>query len=105
MAALQDWMEPGRWRERATSFGPAAQVYDQVRPSYPAQAVAWALAPLGAGQHRVVDIGAGTGIMTRVIASLGHEVVAVEPDDGMRTQMAATTPSAVSVAGRAEAMP
>jgi SAM-dependent methyltransferase len=98
-------MEPGRRRERAASFGPAADLYDQVRPTYPAQAVAWALAPLGAGRWRVADIGAGTGIMTRVLLGLGRDVVAVEPDELMRARLLAATPQVEAVPGAAESMP
>lgn len=100
-----DWMEPGRWRERARSFGPAAAIYDRVRPTYPSAAVAWALAPLGRGRWRVADIGAGTGIMTRVLASMGHDAVAIEPDDQMRQRLAAATPGVEVLAGGAESLP
>jgi SAM-dependent methyltransferase len=98
-------MEPTQWRERAQSFGPAAALYDQVRPSYPAEAIRWALSPLGPGRHRVADIGAGTGILTRVLSSLGHEPVAVEPDERMRERLRATTSDVEPVNGSAEAMP
>jgi SAM-dependent methyltransferase len=98
-------MEPGRRRDRANSFGPAAALYDRVRPSYPTEAVQWALAPLGAGRARIADIGAGTGIMTRLLASLGHEVVAVEPDAQMRDVCSTATPGVSVLAGSAEAMP
>jgi SAM-dependent methyltransferase len=102
---VQGWMEPGRWRERATSFGPAATLYDLVRPTYPPAAVAWALAPLGKGRWKVADIGAGTGIMTRVLQSAGYDVVAVEPDAHMRRRLAATTPGVQVLAGGAESLP
>jgi SAM-dependent methyltransferase len=97
-------MHPDRLRERASSFGPAAALYDRVRPSYPAAAVDWALGPLGAGRWRIIDVGAGTGIMTRLILSLGHEAIAVEPDVQMRQRLAETT-AAQSVAGSAESLP
>jgi SAM-dependent methyltransferase len=100
-----DWMQPGRRRARATSFGPAATLYDQVRPTYPPAAVEWTLQPLGIGRWRVADIGAGTGIMTRVIASLGHGAVAIEPDERMRQRLAATTPGVAVIGGGAEALP
>lgn len=103
--SLQDWMDPARRDERANSFGPAAALYDQVRPDYPAEAVAWALAPLGPGPHRVVDIGAGTGIMTRRLVALGHTPVAVEPDPGMRERLAHATPGIEVIEGRAESLP
>lgn len=102
---VQDWMDPARWAERAASFGSAAQLYDQVRPPYPHEAVEWALAPLGPGHWRIADIGAGTGIMTRLLAAMGHDVVAVEPDDLMRRRLAETTPDVAAVAGRAESLP
>jgi len=102
---LQDWMEPDRWRQRGGSFGPAADLYDQVRPGYPVAAVEWALAPLGAGRWRILDIGAGTGIMTRLLVSLGHKPVAVEPDGRMRRRLAATTSAVEPLAGSAEALP
>jgi SAM-dependent methyltransferase len=97
-------MHPDRLRERASSFGPAAALYDRVRPSYPAAAVDWALGPLGAGRWRIIDVGAGTGIMTRLLLSLGHDTIAVEPDEQMRQRLADKT-AAKSVAGSAESLP
>src|SRR5882672_8580322 len=93
------------WRRRGSSFGPAAALYDRVRPTYPAKAVRWALEPLGPGSHRVADIGAGTGLLTRVVAGLGHDTIAVEPDDLMRSQLQATTQDVTVVSGRAERLP
>src|SRR5262245_18164203 len=92
-------------REDARSFGPPAFLYDRVRPSYPHEAIKWALDPLGEGRHRVADIGAGTGILTRVVIAVGHDVAAVEPDEQMRERLQHTTPAAQVVAGSAEAMP
>jgi SAM-dependent methyltransferase len=102
---IQDWMAPDRRRTRATSFGPAADLYDQVRPGYPREALKWALEPIGPGPWRVADIGAGTGIMTRLIAAEGHDVVAVEPDPEMRRRLAQTTPEVSVLAGTAESLP
>jgi SAM-dependent methyltransferase len=98
-------MDPDRWRTRANSFGPAAQLYDRIRPSYPVEAIAWALGPLGAGAHRVLDVGAGTGILTRQLVALGHTVLAVEPDNQMRERLAARSPGVTILAGSAEAIP
>jgi SAM-dependent methyltransferase len=98
-------MDTDRWRQRATSFGPAAELYDQIRPGYPVSALAWALAPLGAGSWRIGDIGAGTGIMTRVILAAGHEAIAVEPDAQMRQWLARATPTATAIDGSAESIP
>jgi len=87
---------------RGLSFGPAADLYDAIRPSYPAAALEWAL---GAPPRRVVDLGAGTGILTRALLGLGYQVVPVEPDEAMCAKLAARTPGAVPLAGRAEAVP
>lgn len=62
-------------------FGEAADLYNKVRPGYPAAALRWAL---GIPPTRVLDLGAGTGILTRALAGLGYECVAVEPDPRMR---------------------
>src|SRR2546423_5284769 len=84
------------------SFGPAADLYDQIRPTYPRAALEWALGP---GPCRVVDLGAGTGILTRVVQQLGHDVLPVEPDDAMRARLAQSTPGVTPLAGGAERIP
>ena len=88
--------------ERALSFGAAAARYDRHRPSYPEAALRWAL---GDRPLRVVDLGAGTGILARVLARLGHEVIPVEPDEAMRAQFVQATPGLAPLAGRAEEIP
>src|SRR5579859_8118452 len=87
---------------RGLSFGPAADLYDSVRPAYPREAVEWAL---GTPPLRVVDLGAGTGILTRVLLGIGYEVLPVEPDPAMRAKLAATTPGVEPLDGRAESIP
>ena len=86
----------------ARSFGAAAHRYDRYRPGYPAEAVTWAL---GERARRVVDLGAGTGILSRVLRRLGHEVVAVEPDDQMRAYLAGASLGITALAGAAERIP
>ncbi len=56
---------------------------------------------------RVVDIGAGTGKLTRLLLAAGLDVVAVEPNESMRT-IAAQIPlncDAKWICGRAERLP
>ncbi|GIG62326.1 type 11 methyltransferase [Longispora fulva] len=84
------------------SFGAAATDYDTHRPSYPAEALRWLL---GERPLRVVDLGAGTGLLTRVLVALGHEVLPVEPDPGMRARLDAATPGVTSLDGSAEHIP
>ena len=90
------------------SFGAAADLYDRIRPSYPAEAVTWALSGAAAPVDpslRVVDLGAGTGILTRVLCGLGLAPVPVEPDAAMRDRLARTTPGVIALAGTAETIP
>ena len=89
--------------QRRLSFGTAAAAYDLFRPSYPTTAPQWAL---GAEPLTVLEIGAGTGLMTRVLLTMGHRVIAVEPDDGMRAQLALTRSDRLDTRpGSAEELP
>src|ERR1043165_5770580 len=86
----------------ATSFGPVAAVYERGRPPYPSAALDWLLP---AGTSHVVDVGAGTGKLTRQIRDRGLQVTAVEPSDGMRAELRRVLPDVPVLAGTAEALP
>ncbi len=86
----------------ATSFGPAADIYERGRPGYPAAALDWLLPP---HRPRVVDLGAGTGKLTRQIRDRGLQVTAVDPSDGMLAQLRRSVPGVEAVLGSAEALP
>lgn len=90
--------------ERALSFGTEATTYDGARPEYPAAAVAWLLKDI-AQPARVADIGAGTGKLTRVLASQGAEVTAVDPDPGMLDHLREVLPGVAAAVGRGEDIP
>ena len=67
------------------TFGSVAAEYERARPEYSREAVLRAAAELGLGSDaRVLDLGAGTGKLTRLLRERFAHVVAVEPDDGMR---------------------
>ncbi len=61
-----------------TAFAEVAGAYERGRPEYPEDAVRWLA---GDEPHDVVDLGAGTGKLTRALVALGHRVTAVEPLD------------------------
>jgi SAM-dependent methyltransferase len=66
----------------------AAAQYAQHRPGYAEAAIRWCLAPVsGAQAVRMVNLGAGTGILTGALARLGADVVAVEPDQAMLAEL------------------
>jgi SAM-dependent methyltransferase len=85
-----------------TAFAEVAAAYERGRPGYPPGAVRWMV---GDALVDVVDLGAGTGKLTRAIVALGHRVVAVEPLDEMRAHLEAAVPEARAVSGKAESMP
>lgn len=87
--------------EMARSFGAAAESYETGRPEYPREAVAWLLEPVGP-RPRVADVGAGTGKLTRVVKSLGAEVIAVEPDAEMLDALRSAVPGVETLIGTAE---
>ena len=76
--------------------------YDRYRPPPPPEALDW-LIPRGA--TAVLDLAAGTGAVTRLLAGRAEQVFAVEPDDRMRAVLAARCPEAVALAGRGEDIP
>jgi ubiquinone/menaquinone biosynthesis C-methylase UbiE len=88
--------------ERARSFGAAADAYERARPSYPDEAVDWLLPP---GANTVLDLGAGTGKLTRAQVARGLDVIAVEPIDEMRATLEATLPEVHALKGTAEEIP
>ena len=63
-------------RARATSFGADVAAYEQGRPEYVDEHVAWLLEGVAG---RVLDLAAGSGKLTRAVARLGFDVVAVDP--------------------------
>lgn len=65
---------------RAGAFGDDAAQYDRARPSYPAALVDDLMAD---SPVRVVDVGCGTGIASRLFVARGCEVIGVEADARM----------------------
>lgn len=94
--------------DMATSFGAAAAAYEQGRPEYPADAVAWLLEGTPP-RPRVADVGAGTGKLTRVVAGLqadrGGSLIAVDPDAAMLAALRRSLPGVETRVGTAEALP
>ncbi|MFI9780008.1 class I SAM-dependent methyltransferase [Streptomyces sp. NPDC051956] len=87
----------------SSSFGAAAPAYAEHRPDYAQAAVRWALEP--APGLRVLDLGAGTGKLTAALVALGAEVIAVEPDPAMLTELGRALPTVRALPGSAEAVP
>jgi selenocysteine lyase/cysteine desulfurase/SAM-dependent methyltransferase len=72
-------------RTTVSRFDRRADDYARHRPSYPPEAIDAVFAGLApAAQLEVVDVGAGTGISTRLLAERGATVVGIEPNAEMR---------------------
>lgn len=95
-------MDPETREKRGRSFGPVAEAYERARPGYPADVVGWLV---GDDPLDVVDLGAGTGKLTRSLVALGHRVTAVEPLPEMIAQLRTAVPGVTTLEGGAEAIP
>ncbi len=96
---------------RGASFGAVAHAYAEHRPDYPEAAVRWCLAPVRTPSAadltgtRVLDLGAGTGKLTVLLALLGADVIAVEPDPEMLAEFRRLLPRVRALPGSAETIP
>jgi SAM-dependent methyltransferase len=86
----------------ALSFGQVADAYDRARPSYPREAVEWMV---GTRASTVVELGAGTGKLTDVLLSLGHDVLATDPLDEMLQHLLLRHPDTRVATAPAEQIP
>lgn len=80
-------------RSAAEGFDAAAAEYERGRPDYPHAAIDHLVDRLDIGpSSTVLDLGAGTGKLTRQLVPTGATVVAIEPVAGMRDQLRANVP-------------
>jgi SAM-dependent methyltransferase len=87
---------------RGMKFGTVAENYDRYRPSPPQEAAA-----LFGDLHGldVLEVGAGTGKLTRFLLELGADLSIIEPDDDMRKTLLRQSPNVHVLNGRAEEIP
>jgi SAM-dependent methyltransferase len=85
-----------------TAFADVAGAYERGRPTYPEEAVRWLA---GDEPRDVVDLGAGTGKLTRALLALEHRVTAIEPLPEMLEHLPEAAPGAFAILGTAEVIP
>jgi SAM-dependent methyltransferase len=88
------------------AFGRTAREYELGRPGWPEELLDQVIDGLGLEPvAEVLDLGAGTGKLTRELVPRFERVVAVEPDDAMRAVLEEVVPGAKALVGRGEAIP
>ena len=88
------------------SFELVAGLYERARPGYPQEAIDWIAGRIGLGSaSTVLDLGAGTGKLTRALVETGARVIAVEPGDAMRAELERAVPDVEALRGAAEDIP
>jgi SAM-dependent methyltransferase len=83
-------------------FGKVAESYDRGRPGYPREAVEWLV---GTSPKSILELGAGTGKLTRALVELGHDVHATDPDEAMLEVLRRNLPDVRASVGSAESIP
>lgn len=92
--------------EARRGFERQAEAYERGRPAYPRQATTWLAVELDLGPDRtVVDVGAGTGKLTRALVPSEAVVIAVEPVAAMRGVLERELPGITALEGTAESLP
>ena len=89
-------------QRRARVFGGVADAYHRGRPGYPREAAAWLTAE---EPSTVLELGAGTGKLTRELVELGHDVHATDPDEAMLDVLSGALPDVRVSQGSAEEIP
>ena len=89
----------------ATGFEAGADAYERARPTYPPDAVAFIVETLDLRPGRtVLELGAGTGKLTRLLVPSGARILALEPVEAMRAKLVESVPGVELVDGTAEAI-
>jgi ubiquinone/menaquinone biosynthesis C-methylase UbiE len=89
-----------------SGFDQSAQAYSKGRPDYPTEALDFMQSNLGlTNASKILEVGAGTGKMTNLLAQRGFKIQAVEPVAGMRAQFKKELPEIPIMQGTAEALP
>ncbi len=90
----------------AVGFERAGDSYERGRPEYPQEAIEFLINTLQIGTaSSVLDLGAGTGKFTKLLAQSKAKIAAVEPVEGMRKKFQSLYPDIEALKGSAENIP
>jgi SAM-dependent methyltransferase len=82
---------------RARTFGSVAAAYERYRPGYPDELLDLVLGYAGAPVATALEVGAGTGKATRLVAARDIAVTATDPDEAMLAELRRHVPETVTV--------
>ncbi len=89
----------------AQGFAAGVDAYERTRPTYPSDAVQAIVETLGLAPDRtLLELGAGTGKLTRLVVPAGARILALEPVEAMRAKLLDVVPGVELVGGTAEAI-
>lgn len=89
----------------AQGFTAGVDAYERARPTYPPDAVQAIVETLGLAPGRtLLELGAGTGKLTRLLAPAGARILALEPVEAMRARLLEVVPGVELVDGTAESI-
>lgn len=90
----------------AKGFNRGGDAYERGRPDFPPDAITFLVDTLEIkGESTVVDLGAGNGKLTRILAQADPNLVAIEPVDGMIKKFKSFLPAVSILKGTAESIP
>jgi ubiquinone/menaquinone biosynthesis C-methylase UbiE len=87
-------------RRRASFLSASADDYDRHRPSYPIEAVHWAI---GENRKTILDVGCGPGKLTEQLIALADTVIGIDPSAEMLRTM--KSKGLLALRGVVEALP
>lgn len=84
-------------------YSTSAEAYVRGRPGYPPEASSWLRDVIGLYPGRtVLEVGAGTGKFLPLLLKTGAEIMALEPIEAMRAEMARRFPQVTTLTGFAD---